>query len=274
MIASYSTFTEDVRRHGLTYALQHSADLGFDAVEILSTRRDRIPTASEVQAARMQFDAFGLPVACYSVGIDLSTGDTAPIETLKRHAEYAAILGSPYLHHTLLPALSQREDAPTYDQALPYVVEAAAQVAEHAASLGVICLYEPQGYYFNGTEGLGQFFARIKQICPNVGICADAGNPLFVHADPIALAKTFAPEVRHVHVKNYGISHTKPTAKERYLLANGTWLGETTLQAGAVDVAAFRAALPDYRGTISIEQNATDDELRAAIAFLKEITAV
>ena len=139
-------------------------------------------------------------MACYSVGTDLSTGDTAPIERLKRHAEYAAILGSPYLHHTLFPVLSQREGAPTYAQVLPYVLEAAAQVAEHAATLGVTCLYEPQGLYFNGTEGLGHFFAEIKRICPNVGICADAGNPLFVHADPIALAKAFAKGIHFLPI--------------------------------------------------------------------------
>ena len=269
MIASYSTFTADLHHHGLTYALQHSAALGFEAVEILSTRRDRIPTESEVRAARKQFDAFGLPVVCYSVAVDLSTGDAAPIEALKRHAEYAAILGSSYLHHTLLPALSQQASAPAYADVLPRVLDAAAQVARHASSLGVTCLYEPQGYYFNGMVGLGHFLAEIKKLCPNVGICADAGNPLFLHEDPVALAKALAADVRHVHVKNYGITRTEPTAKERYLLSNGTWLGATSLQEGAVDIRALLAALPDYEGAISIEQNATDDEIKAAIAFLK-----
>ena len=269
MIASYSTFAADVRSKGLSYALQHSAALGFDAVEVISTRRDRIPTIREVEAAKKEFDAYALPVACYSVAIDLSTGDTAPIEALKRHAEYAALLGSPYLHHTLRPSLSQHPDAPGYAEVLPRVMEAAAQVADHAAVLGVSCLYEPQGLYFNGIEGLGQFFAEVKRHSPNVGICADAGNPLFLHADPVALAKAFAPDVRHVHVKNYSFTRTEPTAAERYLLANGEWLGATTLQAGDVDIRAFLAALPNYSGVISIEQNATDNELKAAIAYLK-----
>ena len=268
-IASYSTFSSDVRARGLEYALRRAATLGFDGAEVISGRRDALPTPAQVRAARAQFDAHGLPVVCYSAVADLSTGDPAAVETLKRHAEYAAILGSPYLHHTLLPTLSHKEDAPAYGEVLPRVLEGAAQVARHAATLGVICLYEPQGLYFNGIEGLGTFFSALRAECPNVGICADAGNPLFAHEDPVTLTRHFAPYVRHAHAKNYAVSQAEPAAAERYLLANGKWLGASPLHNGAVDMPAFLKALPHYSGTISIESNGTDEELTAAIAYLR-----
>lgn len=270
-IASYSAFAKDLRAQGLEYALRRAAALGFEAVEVISDRRDALPTPAQVRAARARFDAYGLPVVCYSAVADLSAGDPAAVEKLKRHAEYAAILGSPYLHHTLLPALSRRADAPAYGEVLPRVLEGAAQVASHAAALGVICLYEPQGMYFNGTAGLGTFFAALRKQCPDVGICADAGNPLFVHADSVALTRHFAPHVRHVHVKNYAFSTVEPTANERYLLASGTWLRNAPLSSGAVDMTAFLAALPQYSGAISLEINGTDEELAAAIAFLRDL---
>lgn len=270
-IASYSAFSTDVRQKGLEFALKHTVALGFDAVEVIYTRRDALPTTANAKAERTRFDFYGMPVACYSVAIDISTEDTAPIEALKRHLECAAILGSPYLHHTLLPTLSKKPNAPTYTQVLPRVLDAAAQVAEYAAGLGITCLYEPQGFYFNGIAGLDNFFSRLKQHCPNVGICADAGNPLFLHEDPVALARHFAPHVRHVHVKNYAFSEAEPSANERYLMNDGLWMGAVPLSAGTVDIPAFLTALPDYDGYISIEANGTDDELRAAIAYLRQL---
>ena len=270
-IANYSAFAKDLREHGLEYALQHTVALGFDAVEVIRTRRDAIPSLDDVRAARARFDAYGLPVVCYSAVADLSTGDPVAVETLKQHAQRAAILGSPFLHHTLLPTLTPGASPPTYDQVLPRVLEAAAQVAEYAAPLGITCLYEPQGLYFNGIEGLGTFFSNLQTQCPNVGICADAGNPLFVRADSVALTRHFAPHVRHVHVKNYSFSTVEPTANERYLLASGTWLRNAPLSSGAVDMTAFLAALPQYSGAISLEINGTDEELAAAIAFLRDL---
>ena len=271
-VASYTTFTKDVRAKGLEYALQHSAALGFDAIEVIPSRRDPVPTRAQVKAARSRFDAYGLPVVCYSAVADLYTDSAADVETLKRHAEFAAVLGSPYLHHTLFHSLSQKENLPAYGEMLPRVVEAAARVADYAATLGITCLYEPQGLYFNGIEGLGQFFAEIKAHCPNVGICADAGNPLFVHCDPIALAHAFAKDVRHVHVKNYSFSKTEPTADERYLLKNGEWLGAAPLDRGDIHILTFLNALPDYNGPVSLEWHASDDEIKAAIAYLRNLS--
>ena len=270
-IASYSTFAADVRARGLEYALKRTVALGFEAVELIPSRRDPIPSPEAVREAKKRFAAYGLPVICYSAVADLSTGDPAAVEALKHHAQIAATLGSPYLHHTLFPALSPKADAPTYDEALPRVLDAAAQVADYAATLGLVCLYEPQGLYFNGIEGLGNFFTALKHRCPNVGICADAGNPLFVNADPIAIARHFAPHVRHVHVKNYALSKDEPAAAERYLLTENKWMGATALPEGKVDIPAFLGAFPHYHGFVSLETNGTDEELTAAIAFLRSL---
>ena len=42
-IASYTTFYKDLRTGGLEYALQHSAALGFDAIEVIHAKRGDPP---------------------------------------------------------------------------------------------------------------------------------------------------------------------------------------------------------------------------------------
>lgn len=268
-IASYTTFYKDLRTGGLEYALQHSAALGFDAIEVIHAKRGDPPSPSQVREARARFDAYGMPIVCYSAVADLSAGAREQTEMLKRHAEHAATLGAPFLHHTLLPSFPLAKGAPAYGEVLPRVLDAAAEVAEYAASLGVCCLYEPQGLYFNGIEGLESFFTEIRKRCPAVGICADAGNPLFLHTDPVVLARHFAPFVRHAHVKNYAFSNKEPATSERYLLSEGEWLGSASLPGGIVSIPEFLSALPAHIDCVSLETTGTDEELCAWIAYLK-----
>lgn len=54
--------------------------------------------------------------------------------------------------------------------------------------------------------------AELVEICresgPNVGICFDTGNPLSVGEEPLHFARTVAPLVKHLHLKDYRIFWT------------------------------------------------------------------
>ncbi|MEI6232811.1 MAG: TIM barrel protein [Planctomycetota bacterium] len=54
--------------------------------------------------------------------------------------------------------------------------------------------------------------AELVEICgeagPNVGICFDTGNPLSVGEEPVHFARTVAPLVRHLHLKDYRVYWT------------------------------------------------------------------
>jgi sugar phosphate isomerase/epimerase len=86
---------------------------------------------------------------------------------------------------------------------LDRVAERAIRIARYARRLGLRVLYEPQGMYFNGSDGFRGLYRRIKAECPEVGVCADVGNPMFVDEDPVRFIKEFACEALHVHVKDY-----------------------------------------------------------------------
>ena len=271
-IASYNTFFSDLKARGFEYALAHTAALGFDGVEILHLGGP-LYSVDDAKRAKERFDHYGLDVVCYSVGANL-TPDRAPQAEadLLQHASLAAALGSPYLHHTLATALKKTADSPSYRDIFGSVLSSSKRVAEYCASLGLTCLYEPQGVYFNGIDGLGCFFEEMKRTHNNVGVCGDMGNPLFVFCDPVALFNRFQNDILHLHAKNYRVLPQRPTDCKSYPLSNGDFLMDTDLQSGAADLRACLSVLEKHPQAISIEKDGTDEEIGGYIAYLRSIT--
>ena len=263
-IASYNTFSSDVINHGLEYALNHTKDLGFDGIELIHIRGE-LPHIEAVKRARERFDAYDLPVVCYSVYADLSVTE----QELMQHAQIAAAFGSPFLHHTLAPRLYFTPEAPDYDEIFDRIVDAAERIANYCATLGLTCLYEPQGIYFNGTDGLGRFFREMKRRCDNVGICADIGNPMFVHAEPTDIFSKFEKDIKHIHVKNYLISQEEKDGLECYQIGAKKWLCDVDIQHGNADIGACLSKLPHYNGFISIEKHSSDETVKGFIEYIK-----
>jgi sugar phosphate isomerase/epimerase len=197
----------------------------------------------------------GMRTACYSVGINVWNNDAAEAALL-HHLEIAAAAGSPYFHHTLLLSLSPLPNGPSYEEAMEAVLPAALRIARRAEQLGVMCLYEPQGMYFNGIKGFGTFFSEIKRLSSNVGVCADLGNTYFVDESILPILEKFGSDVKHVHVKDYRIQDVPPPAGEKYYLSRGGKYIRNVLPGnGAVDFAACRRLLDavGYRGAYAME---------------------
>ena len=140
-IASYNTFATDLRSRGFEYALAHTEELGFDGVEALYLNQG-LPSIDDVKRAKERFDAYGLEVVCYSVGVNL-TPDKALLteKELIHHANVAAALGSPFLHHTLATALRKTPELPTYEDIFDCVLYTDAKVESCLHELFVIAAY-------------------------------------------------------------------------------------------------------------------------------------
>ena len=176
---NYAQFHEDLKDRGIEYAVEHTVKMGFDSVEFLGLSK----AAQEASDTSRLLSSLGVGVTCFSVGINLldTTKRTrAEHEAyLFRCADAAAILGSPYLHHTLVLPLVLPKNAPALADIFSSIVNSAEKVANHCEKIGITCLYEPQGMYFNGA-GLELFYNEMKKRCKNIGICGDVGNSLFV----------------------------------------------------------------------------------------------
>ncbi|MBQ8408304.1 MAG: sugar phosphate isomerase/epimerase [Clostridia bacterium] len=276
-ITAYNRFMADLSRGGAQYAAEHCASLGFDSVELLdrcgtapSTLKEKY-TAEEICEA---LEKHGLQVACFSSYANLLCEDKAFFECeIRRQIDYAAAIGSPNFHHTIIPGLKISEKMPTYEEVFEEIAERTESIAHYCAERGINCLYEPQGLYFNGREGLGRLIRRLRESCPNVGLCADVGNSLFVDDDPVELFRELAPYAMHVHVKDYRISNAPLELPNPLRSKGGTWLYDVEIGKGDIHIAECLTQLKNagYNGYISLEVSGDDQEMKDAIEYVRSI---
>lgn len=285
-ISMYVGFSELVKSRGITEAARHAASLGFSSVELLEfvdlenpslTFKDKNDAAKALKVLR----SYGLSVSCLSVCANVvdiyaenPTTVKPVIERLKKCADIAAALECPYLHHTLISHLRLPENAPSYESVLPLALEAAEEVANYCLPLGITCLYEPQGMYFNGVEGYGTFYCEIRKRCQNVGVCYDIGNTLFVDRAPLPFIEKFAHDTMHVHLKNYRLRHPAPDGETCKLRSkSGVCLECVPLRSGDIDITSCLQVLKKagYNGAFALEDYYDPDATADAIKFVTEI---
>lgn len=275
----YSGFNQMLQEKGLDETAAWAQENGFSSVEFLQlpienwhAGVDSLPHAKQVNK---RLRDFGLSTACYSVGVNLLNGEQA-LSFLKKHAELAAELGSPFLHHTLIDSLILDKNAPTFEEVFPIIVDRATEIATYCKSLGLTCLYEEQGMYFNGVESFGRFYREIQKRCQNVGVCGDFGNILFVDESPTDFFRAFQTEIKHVHLKNYRrvFSPNDAPLQEGWLpTKNGAYLLDTSLEQGIVDVRACMKILREnrYKGAFSLEIVEPTKNNAPAMALAKKL---
>ena len=275
-LVNYSGFCHDCKHFGLEYAARHSRALELEAVEFLNfVLMDEFSPSEKYSVGETKkiLDAYGLEVSCYSVCVDLLSDNAKTIDLMRRQVEFAAGLSSPRVHHTLIPGLDVDSMTATYDEALERVYPRAVAIANACREYGIECLYEPQGLYFNGVRGLGQFYERIKSDCPNVGICGDVGNGLFVDHSATEIYSAFANEIRHVHLKDYRVEKEPIEGARGYVSKGGSYLYDCRLGEGVTDFDFCFEGLKrvNYAGDLSFEIKGDDQTVKQAIEFVRRL---
>ena len=279
--AVYSRFDEILRQRKAEGAAYYIASLGFSAVEIPTSAHalSECAVTSPEQGLRLGeiLRRAGLRVCCYSSSADLFSEGSGEWEgRLREHVRRAAAVGSPYLHHTLIPWLTLPDDAPLFDDARMRVTEAAVRVAEYARSMGLRCLYEPQGMYCNGSERFSAFYRGIRACTDNVGICADTGNPMFADDTLLPVLQEFPGEIYHVHIKDYHREEAPFDGEGKlYRTRGGAYLRETAVGTGDVDFPEVMRLLQQsgYRGAFAFEIKGLpfDERVRQTMRYLETL---
>jgi len=141
----YAYFTDKLKNQGPVAAAEFAKAQGFSSVELLEfpTQKREIVISDDEKAKALKaaLDAKGLSTACYSIGINIFEQNyeiccKSAEDILKRCAENAAILGCPYLHHTLTIGLKTLPfDSPmTFEGIFNELCDRAERIAKYASS--------------------------------------------------------------------------------------------------------------------------------------------
>ena len=176
--------------------IDFASEVGVNALEGFCHFELSSPDIEAAKRIREYADKKNVTCPCFSVFADIYHDDPAEkTEWLCRFADVAKILGSPYLHHTVIGdcfdhpgVLAKKEEL--FESGLKLVRD----VTDYAASIGIGTVYEDQGFVFHGVEGFGRFLGEVDR---PVGVVADTGN-VFQTGDTIAdFVSAFGSRVKH-----------------------------------------------------------------------------
>lgn len=246
-------------------AVDYAKSCGIAAIEPYCDREFALP---DLDAARRLADYAGeqgIAICCFSMAVNVAAEDnTAEIERLQKYADVAAALGSPFLHHTLLPGLTHDFARLPFSQLLKRAVQSIRTVFDYAEQVGVKCVYEDQGYVFNGSE---RFERLIDAVDREIGVVADLGNSLFVGEQSEVFVGRFAPWIDHVHVKDYLFQPGSSTCPDDHWFTtrDGDYLRDTIMGHGIVSFEKiFRILLrAGYKSYYSLEYSGPEDAVQA-----------
>lgn len=230
-IGSYREMVDFAAAHSIRY---------LETLNILDLSTPDLQVARDLKAYA---DSKGISFPCVSVGLNLVDDDRKEaIETVKRYADVAKILGSPYLHHTIALNFSEPQKiADNFEVYYQRGIVAVRETFDYAATLGIRTIYEDQGFLFNGCENFSRFLQDVDR---NVGIVADFGNIQFVDEHVEVFIAKFADRIVHVHAKDYIVTDgaSREILPDEYTSKGGNYLRGCLIGEGSVHTDdAFRS---------------------------------
>lgn len=236
--------------------VDYAADHGIKKLETLNILDLSSPDLETAKELKAYADSKGITFPCVSVGLSLVDEDRAErIEELKRYADIAKILGSPYLHHTIALNFSEPQKiADNFELFYQRGLDAVREIFDYAATLGIRTIYEDQGFVFNGCKTFARFLQDVDR---NVGIVADFGNIQFVDEQVEDFIPKFADRIVHVHAKDYLVTPggSREIEPGEYISRGGNYLRGCLIGEGSVHTeTAFQALQAiNYHGCVALE---------------------
>ena len=242
--------------HTYKEMVDYAAAHDIKNLEILNILDFSAPDPNLAKELKAYADSKGISFPCVSVGLSLVDDDRREaMETVKKYADIAKLLGSPFLHHTIALNFSDPQYiTDNFELFYQRGLEAVREIFDYAATLGIRTIYEDQGFLFNGRKNFGRFLNEVDR---NVGVVADFGNIQFADEDVEDFISAFSDRVVHVHVKDYIV--TDGTSREKlpdeYTSKGGNYLRGCLIGEGSVHTDnAFRALQAmGYKGFVALE---------------------
>lgn len=282
-VSLYSFFSA-IRKGAITpmECIAKAKELGFDAVETVDFVNFSCPPEEMLKMAediKAEADKCGLAVSSLAIGADFingSSGDTVKeIERVKSYVDLAAAMGAPRMRHDVTqgyPANSGKYRS--YESLIPTLAKAIREVADYAASKGVMTMTENHGFFSQDSERVEKLYTAVDH--PNFALLCDMGNFMCADEDPSLAVARVAPYTKYVHAKDFvwkSFYDANP-GEGAFQTRAGNYLRGTIIGHGNVPVKQCLRTLKaaGYDDTIAIEFEGMEDPmdaLRIGLANLK-----
>ena len=243
--------------------VDYCAEKGIQNLETLSVFELSSPDVEFAKKLKAYADEKGIKIVCVSVGGELVGEDEKNrVARMKGYADVAMVLGSPYLHHTIVfnfwdpdTILASKEDL------FARGIACAREVFDYAKGLGIQAICEEQGYIFNSIQGYGRFLETVER---PYGTVADFGNIRQAEEHIEDFIAAYAPYVRHAHLKDVTIisKEDRPIGKNEFYTVNKNYMAGAVWGQGDVNMEAGVKALQKagYTGYYAIESDPSTEE--------------
>lgn len=247
---------------------------GVSHYECLNTFEFTAPDVEKAQKVREYADSKNVKICCFSVFANLGVEDNSEmIEKLKGYARVAKVLGSPYLHHTIIPEYSHPEKVfENKEELFLKGIKAVREVYDYCEGIGIKAIYEPQGFVFNGMENLKRFASKVER---DIRFVADFTN-ICQSGDKIEdFIGFFHEKIAHVHIKD-AILSDEDICKDNARNLKGGFVNEVEIGKGELDIKAIVNLLESYgyKGCYALEYGVKDencDGVRNSLKVINEI---
>lgn len=260
-------------------------EMGFDAIEAVdfvmgAESPEEMP--DKARELKAEADKYGLPFSSFAVGADLlngldGSGDVQKeIARVKSMVDVAAILGAPRMRHDITSG--KKGDPKSYAALAPQLAEAVREIAEYAASKGIMTMTENHGFFSQDSERVELLYNTVNH--PNFGLLCDIGNFTCADENPATAVARVAPYVKYVHAKDFIIKsyYDNDPGEGAFQTRAGNYLRGTIIGHGNVPVKQCLHILKTagYDDTIAIEFEGMEPALtaiRIGLANLKKYWA-
>lgn len=236
-----------------------ACEYGMTAVEGFCRFEFEEPDIAKAYEIREYADSKNIKFSCFSVFCNLVGEDsTEQIRRLKKFVDVCAVLGSPYIHHTIACELEEPDKVlPFSEEFFKKGVSAVREIYDYAEKLGIRAIYEEQGYLFNGIERFGRF---LREVDRNIGVVADFGNIHHVDEEITDFIKLAGDKICHVHIKDVMVAPEQHGGG--FKTSKGNYMHEAFLGEGCVKFHEGMKLLKDlgYKGYYALEYGAPEDD--------------
>lgn len=143
-------------------------------------------------------------VLLLAIGADFLNGSDGDqekeIQRVKDYVDIAALLGAPRMRHDITAGY-KGENYRSYESLIPTLAQAVREVADYAASKGVMTMTENHGFFSQDSDRVEKLYMAVDH--PNFGLLCDLGNFLCADENPAEAVARIAPYTRYVHGKDF-----------------------------------------------------------------------